>query len=53
MEELKQELDCSEENSEQNAEIFMTASNQLKEVYIMLEAGRKYFENMTITHLLH
>ena len=34
-------------------DIFMSATNQLKEAYVQLEAGHKYGDERTITHLLH
>ena len=31
----------------------MSASDQLKEAYVQLEAGHRYYDEIMITHLLH
>ena len=49
-----QELDSNNDQYYKIADIFMSATNQLKEAYVQLEAGHRYgeYERM-ITHMLH
>ena len=49
---MKYQLEDAQNDINCSVNIFMSASDQLKEAYARLEAGRKHNE-MTITHFLH